>query len=223
MSDNGSTTNSNGLLARLQPQDRERLGEAIRRLMAHGSILGLEPSQTDLYHWCYQNRPWLDEFANLLDLKLHWEHQDRTVQAVPESSAFLLRLKLDATLVLLTLWYEFDTAIRDRGETPPVRLTAQQLNDSLAAKFEPLKKFQPSPTRLREILALAQRKNLLRFTPDAALERSVIEVFPTLKRVIPFQSIEEWNKNAERYLVAAKEAGADTAALPEDSEGDKDE
>ncbi len=223
MSDNGSTTNSNGLLARLQPQDRERLGEAMRRLMAHGSILGLEPSQTDLYHWCYQNRPWLDEFANLLDLKLHWEHQDRTVQAVPESSAFLLRLKLDATLVLLTLWYEFDTAIRDRGETPPVRLTAQQLNDSLAAKFEPLKKFQPSPTRLREILALAQRKNLLRFTPDAALERSVIEVFPTLKRVIPFQSIEEWNKNAERYLVAAKEAGAETAALPEDSEGDKDE
>lgn len=223
MSDNGSTTNSNGLLARLQPQDRERLGEAMRRLMAHGSILGLEPSQTDLYHWCYQNRPWMDEFANLLDLKLHWEHQDRTVQAVPESSAFLLRLKLDATLVLLTLWYEFDTAIRDRGETPPVRLTAQQLNDSLAAKFEPLKKFQPSPTRLREILALAQRKNLLRFTPDAALERSVIEVFPTLKRVIPFQSIEEWNKNAERYLVAAKESGAETAALPEDSEGDKDE
>ncbi len=223
MSDNGSTTNSNGLLARLQPQDRERLGEAMRRLMAHGSILGLEPSQTDLYHWCYQNRPWMDEFANLLDLKLHWEHQDRTVQAVPESSAFLLRLKLDATLVLLTLWYEFDTAIRDRGETPPVRLTAQQLNDSLAAKFEPLKKFQPSPTRLREILALAQRKNLLRFTPDTALERSVIEVFPTLKRVIPFQSIEEWNKNAERYLVAAKEAGAEMAALPEDSEGDKDE
>lgn len=223
MSDNGSANNSSGLLARLQPQDRERLGEAMRRLMAHGSILGLEPSQTDLYHWCYQNRPWLDEFANLLDLKLHWEHQDRIVQAVPESSAFLLHLKLDATLVLLTLWYEFDTAIRDRGETPPVRLTAQQLNDSLAAKFEPLKKFQPSATRLREILALAQRKNLLRFTPDAALEHSVIEVFPTLKRVIPFQSIEEWNKNAERYLVAAKEAGAETAALPEDSEGDKDE
>ena len=64
MSDNGSTTNSNGLLARLQPHDRERLGEAMRRLMAHGSILGLEPSQTDLYHWCYQNRPWVDELAN---------------------------------------------------------------------------------------------------------------------------------------------------------------
>src|SRR5690606_10165572 len=130
----------------------------------------LEPAQTDLYHWCYQNRPWVDELAALLDLKLHWEHQDRTVQAVPRGAAFLLRLKLDATLVLLTLWYELGTASRDRGETPPVRLTARELNDSLAAKFEPLKKFQPSPTRLREILSLAQRKNLLRYTMDAAPE-----------------------------------------------------
>jgi hypothetical protein len=147
----------------------------------------------------------VDELAGLLDLKLHWEHQDRTVQAVPQSSGFLLRLKLDATLVLLTLWYEFDTAVRDRGETPPVRLTAQQLNDSLTAKFEPLRKHLPSQTRLREILALAQRKNLVHITPDIVLERSQIEILPTLKRVIPFQGIEEWNKNAERYLASAKE------------------
>jgi hypothetical protein len=226
MNDNGSngesTSNSNGLLGRLQPHDRERLGEALRRLLAHGSILGLEPAQTDLYHWCYQNRPWMDEFANLLDLKLHWEHQERAVQAVPQSSMFLLRLKLDATLVLLVLWYEFDTAIRDRGETPPIRLTAQQLNDSLVAKFEPLKKFQPSPTRLREILSLAERKNLLRYTPDAAPERSVIEVFATLKRVIPFQNIEEWNKNAGRYLTV-KETEDEAVALAEDNERNKDE
>ncbi len=222
MNDHENSINSNSLLSRLQPQDRERLGEALRRLLANGSILGLEPAQTDLYHWCHQNRPWLDEFAALLDLKLYWEHQDRTVQAVPQGAAFLLRLKLDATLVLLTLWYEFDTAIRDRGETPPVRLTAQQLNDSLVAKFEPLKKFQPSPTRLREILSLAQRKNLLRFTPEAAPERMVIEIFPTLKRVIPFQSIEEWNKNAERYLAAVKEADENAAPMAED-DNDKEE
>jgi hypothetical protein len=205
MTTDGTTTNTNGLLDKLSTSDRERLGEALRRLLTSGSILGLEPAQTDLYHWCYQNRGWVDELAGLLDLKLHWEHQDRTVQAVPQSSAFLLRLKLDATLVLLTLWYEFDTAVRDRGETPPVRLTAQQLNDSLTTKFEPLRKHLPSQTRLREILALAQRKNLVHFTPDVVLERSQIEILPTLKRVIPFQEIEEWNKNAERYLASAKE------------------
>jgi len=220
MTTDGSSPVSNGLFARLSANDRERLGEAIRKLMAHGSILGLEPAQTDLYHWCYQNRSWVEELASLFDLKLHWDHQDRTVQAVPLNAAFLLRLKLDATLVLLTLWYEFDTAIRDRGETPPVRLAAQQLNDSLATKFEPLRKHLPSPTRLREILSLAQRKNLLRFTPDATPERLVIEVLPTLKRVIPFQNIEEWNKNAERYLAAAKDAVADAES---EDEPDKDE
>ncbi|MFN7140542.1 MAG: DUF4194 domain-containing protein [Limisphaerales bacterium] len=203
------SSNNNSLL-KISDNDRERLGEALRRLLAHGSILGLEPAQTDLYHWCHQNRQWLDETAALMDLKLHWEHQDRTVQAVPQSSAFILKLKLDATLVLLTLWYEFDTAVRDRGEVPPIRLTTKQLNDSLTAKFEPLRKHLPSVSRLREILSLAQRKNLVRFVPSSEFTESVIEVLPTLKRVIPFQNIDEWNKNADRYLASVKELSPET-------------
>ena len=215
---NSASPGAGALLARLTPNDRERLGEALRRLLAAGSILGLEPAQTDLYHWCRQNREWVEEMAALLELKLHWEHADRTVQAIPEASTFLLRLKLDATLVLLTLWYEFDSAVRDRGETPPIRITAQQLNDSLAAKFEPLRKQLPSPTRLREILSLAQRKNLVYFTPDAAPEQSRIEILPTLKRIIPFQSIEDWTRHAARYT-GAREAGAS----PEADTGDASE
>lgn len=211
--------NSQGLLARLPALDRERLGEALRRLLSHGSILGLEPSQNLLYQWSFQNRSWLEESAGLLSLKLHWDHEERTVQAVPEDSTFLLRIKLDATLVLLTLWYEFDSAIRDRGESPPIRITAQQLNDSLLSKFEPLRKHLPSPSRLREILSLAQRKNLLRFTPDPAPDRFMIEVFTTLKRVIPFQGIDEWNQNAERHLAAAlaPESEVSTTTDPGDS------
>jgi hypothetical protein len=220
---NGATTNSDGLLAKLPASDRERLGEALRRLLANGSILGLEAAQTDLYHWCHQNRGCVEDLASLLDLKLYWEHQDRTVQAVPQSSAFLLHLKLDATLVLLTLWYEFDTAVRDHGETPPVRLTVQQLNDSLSAKFEPLRKHLPSQTRLHEILSLAQRKNLVYFTPDTAPERSQIEILTTLKRVIPFQSIEDWNKNADRYLASVKDTPGREIESDNDTEVEKEQ
>lgn len=191
------------LLARLSEADRDRLGEAMRRLLAHGSILGSEPGQNELYHWCHLNREWVEEFAALLDLRMVWDHEIRLAQAVPLSSAFTLRLKPDATLVLLTLWYEFDTAVRDRGEAPPVRLSVEALNDSLKTKFEPLRKHLPSPTRLREILAMAQRKNLLRYSFAENPADAVIEVLPTLKRVIPFQDIAEWNRHAERHLAAA--------------------
>jgi hypothetical protein len=195
--------NTNALLARLPEADRERLGEALRRLVANGAILGTEPGLADLYQWAQLNREWTEEMAALLDLKLFWDHELRLVQAVPQSRAFTLRLKLDATLVLLTLWYEFDTAVRDRGETPPVRITVAQLNDSLRTKFEPLRKSLPSPTRLVEILRLAQRKSLLRFTPAEQPADAGIEILPTLKRVIPFQDLADWSRHAERHLAAA--------------------
>jgi hypothetical protein len=203
MTPNSPAPNGNGLLARLSEADRERLGAGLRRLMAHGSILGTEPGQTELYHWCHLHREEVEELAALLELKLFWDHEIRLVQAVPQTGAFTLRLKLDATLVLLTLWYEFDTAVRDRGEAPPIRLTVERLNDSLKTKFEPLRKHLPSPTRLREILSLAQRKNLLRFSPAEEPADATIEVLPTLKRVIPFQDIAEWNRHADRHLAAA--------------------
>ncbi|MBL9173522.1 MAG: DUF4194 domain-containing protein [Verrucomicrobiales bacterium] len=218
-----SPTPAVGLLSRLSENDRQRLGEAMRRLLSQGSLLGLEPAQADLYHWSHQNREWLEDLCGLLDLKLHWDPQDRVVQAIPQSPSFLLRVNLRTTLVLLTLWYEFDTAVRDRGETPPVRLTVQQLNDALTAKFEPLRRHLPGPAQLREILALAQRKNLLRYAPESAFEQTRIEILPTLKRIIPFQDIAEWNRHADRYLAGVEtgeaadgEEAAAESAQPEE-------
>ena len=196
------SSGNGGLLGKLSESDREWLGDALQRLLANGSILGTEPGQAELYQWCHLNREWVEEPAALLGLKLFWDHEIRLVQAVPQTAAFTLRLKLDATLVLLTLWYEFDTAIRDRGESPPVRMTVEQLNDSLKTKFEPLRKHLPSPTRLREILGLAQRKCLLRYSPAEQPSEALIDILPTLKRIIPFQDIEEWNRHAARHLAA---------------------
>ena len=216
MTGNLAPAEGEGLLARLSEVNRERLGEALRRLMAAGSIIGTEAAQSDLYHWAYLNREWVEEMAGLLELKLYWDHEVRVVQAVPQTSAFTLKLKLDATLVFLTLWYEFDTGVRDRGEAPPIRLTVERLNDSLKTKFEPLRKHLPSPTRLREILSLAQRKNLLRYTAADDPSEAIIEIMPTLKRVIPFQDFADWNRHAERHLSAA----AGIEALDENESGE---
>jgi hypothetical protein len=190
-------------ILRLEAKDRVRLGEALRMLLDRGSILGGTGPHGDLYHWAYVNRPWLEEMSELFDLQLIWENDQRLVQAVPRSATFMLHLRLDATLVLLTLWYEFDSALRDRAETPPILLTVEQLNDSLRTKFEPLKKAMPSASRLLEVLRLAQRKNLVRFVvaPDRGQTR--IEILSTIKRVIPFQDIDDWTRHADRHLNGA--------------------
>jgi hypothetical protein len=46
-------------LLRLTDPDRARLSEALKALLAHGSILGLEAGDGDLYAWCRQNFDWV--------------------------------------------------------------------------------------------------------------------------------------------------------------------
>ena len=207
-----SASERNASLLRLDDVERARLGETLRELLECGSILGGEGPHSDLYHWAYANRPWIEEMADLFDLQLFWENESRIVQAVPRSGTFLLRLRLDATLVLLTLWYEFDAAVRDRGETPPVMLTVEELNASLETKFKPLRRSVPTQTRLAEILRLAQRKNLVRFTPAPDPAQARVGILPTIKRVIPFQSLDEWTRHADRFVVGM--AGGETESQP---------
>lgn len=185
-------------LLSLNATDRARLSEALQELLAHGSILGLDPGQGELYEWCRQNSDWLREAALLIGLAVHTEHESRLVQVVPQKPPLILHLKQDATLVLLALWYEFDTQVRDHGATE-VRLTVEQLNQLLKEKLLPDLKSQPSAGRMREILSQARRFNLVRVDFDEPFEKSGIEVLPTLKKVIQFNGIEDWNKTAELH------------------------
>jgi len=174
-------------------------------LLGHGSILGLNPGQADLYEWCRLNPDWVREAAALVGLAVYSEHESRLVQAIPQKSSLILNLKQDATLVLLALWYEFDTQVRDHGATE-VRLSVEQLNQLLKEKLLPDLKSQPSAGRMREILSQARRFNLVEVEFDEPFEKSVIEVLPTLKKVIQFNGIEEWNKTAELHRNPSPEA-----------------
>ena len=206
----------NASLLPLNDGDRSRLGEALRELLAHGSILGLEPGKADLYDWCRLNPDWLREMAALIGLAVFTEHESRLVQAVPQSSSLTLNLRQDATLVLLALWYELDTQVRDHGATE-VRLTVEELNQLLKEKLLPELKSQPSAGRMREILVQARRFNLVRVDFTEPFETSRIEVLPTLKKVIQFNGIEDWNKTAELHRdPAATEVALETPAEEEE-------
>jgi Domain of unknown function (DUF4194) len=202
-----NTTQPGGLMSRLDEKDRDALGEALQRLLTRGSILGLERGNAELYAWCRQNLDWLKETAGLAGLEVRCEHESRLVQAIPKNPALFLRLKQDATLVLLALWYEYDTQVRDQGVTD-VHLTVEQLNQLLKDKLLPDLKSIPSESRMEEILRLAQQKNLIRVHSKAAFEQSRIDILPTLKRVIPFRDLAEWSQTVELHRQQALEAGS---------------
>ena len=210
-------SNPAGHLLRLADGDRARLSEAIQELLAHGSILGLEPGQAELYAWCRQNPDWLREGAALIGLRVFTEHESRLVQAVPQRQALTLNLRQDATLVLLALWYEFDAQVRDQGATQ-VLLTVKQLNQLLKEKLLPDLKSQPSAGRLREVLSQAKRFNLVRVEFVEPLEQSRIEVLPTLKKVIPFNGIEEWTRTAELHRNPMAAGAEDASSADEENQ-----
>jgi hypothetical protein len=185
-------------LLRLGDPDRARLGEALQALLAHGSILGLESGDGDLYAWSRQNFDWLRETASLAGLTVTMEHESRLIQAVPEHPALTLSLRQDVTIVLLALWYEYDTQVRDHGAAQ-VTLSVEQLNQLLKEKLLPDLKSQPSAGRMLEILRQAQRFNLIRFESAQPFEQSRVEVLKTLPRVIQFNGIAEWTRTADLH------------------------
>lgn len=208
MSLDPTTPTATPLLERLTPHDRDRLSEALRELLAHGSIHGLDPAQAQLYGWCRQNIDWLREIAALSGFDIHTEHENRLVQALPMIPRFRLDLRQADTLVLLALWYEYDTQLREQGHTE-ARLTVERLNQLLQEKLLPDLKAVPSRQRLGEILRLGQRYRLLRFEEREPFEQAVIEVLPTLARVLDFNSLEEWTRTAALHRAPMEPAAAD--------------
>jgi Domain of unknown function (DUF4194) len=186
--------------------EHELLCEAIQRLLVHGAIL--REDHRDLYESCRVQRSngKLDELARLVGLKLHWEHDHRLILAVPQSLGLLRRFRQDESLVALALWYDFDRAVKEDGKTPDdVQFKVRDFNESLGTKFKDL--ILPKPTRMREILQLFERKSLVRLTDTAGaggFAETMIRVLPTVRFVIPFPDLEEWQRQRDRYVQAAE-------------------
>ncbi|MFA7344626.1 MAG: DUF4194 domain-containing protein [Terrimicrobiaceae bacterium] len=187
------------LFPQLADADREGLRDAAHRLLAHGSVLREE--HRDLHDWCQNRAPLIEEWAALLGLKIAWLREERMVVALPETPGLLRKLRLDETLVALALWYDFHTEISDRGAgTTEVEFPLRDFNERLANKFNRLK--LPSESRMREILRLLDRKNLVRLTGADDLATATVRVLPTIRFVIPFQGLEEWTRLVERFAEA---------------------
>lgn len=191
-------TESPAGLLNLPETERERLGEALQSLLSTGSINGLEPNRTALYHWCRQYIDWLKEIAALAGLDVVILHEERLVQAIPRTAALRLRLKQDSTLVWLALWYAADVRWRDEGQDQAF-LSVAELNDLIQDQLLPDATGPMSKGNLRDILRQAARFNLIRFEPAEPFEESGIEVLPAIRRIIPFRDLAAWTETATMF------------------------
>jgi len=178
--------------------ERERLGEALQQLLATGSINGLDPARAPLYHWCRQYPEWLREIAALAGIDVAILHEERLVQATPRTAALRLRLRQDATLVWLALWYAGDVRWRDEGHDQAF-LTVAELNDLIRDQLLPDASGPMAKGPLRDILRQAARFHLIRFEPAEPFEESGIEVLPAIRRVIPFRDLAAWTEAAAAF------------------------
>jgi hypothetical protein len=185
-------------LLNLSDGDRLRLGEAIRELLASGSINGMEAVKSGIYHWCRQYFDWLREAAAVVGLEVALLHEERLIQAVPQFAAMRLKLRQDATLVWLALWYAGDVRWRDDGRDQAF-LTVSELLGLVQDQLLPDAAGQFSRGRLREILRQAERFNLIRFEPADPFEESGIEVLPAIRRIIPYRDLGQWAEDAAAF------------------------
>lgn len=185
-------------LLRLSDEDRARLGEALQELMAHGSILGLDTGRAALYHWCRQYFDWVKEAAALVGLDVALMHEERMVQAIPRTGALQIRLRQDATLVWLALWYAGDVRWRDEGQTQAF-LSVCELNGLIKDQLLPDAVGLFTRSRMKEILRQAARFHLIRFELAEPFEESGIEVLPAIRRVVPFRDLAAWTEAAANF------------------------
>lgn len=194
----------NQIFPQLAEDDRACLREAAHRLLAHGSILREE--HRELYDWCQNRAPLVAEWAGLIGLKPVWLREERILAALPETPGLLRRLRLDETLVTLALWYDFHGEVSERGAgTAEVEFPVRDFNLRLADKFNRLK--LPSESRMREILRLLDRKNIVRLTGADDLATANVRVLPTIRFVIPFQDLAEWTRLAARFDATPPDEG----------------
>jgi len=175
-----------GLLPELSDSDRENLQAAVSELFQHQAILRDWPGDRELYDWTRLRFSWVREICRLIGFEVILNEDEQLIHALPSQRATLRKLRTEWTLVLLSLWYDYDLQLRAEGS--PVVFTVEAFNESLKTK---LGERQPTISTLKEMLAFFGSRKLVRMDYEDEFHRSMIEVLPTIRFVLPFGELEK--------------------------------
>lgn len=192
--------------------DRTLLRECVAELLKTGALLGDEGTARELYLLARdQYFHELAEYFAVLNIELVADSDRPILQArpVPGECELVATFTKDETLLVLTLWRIYDETHAEKP-TEGVVLTANDLWLKLRLFFENIE--PPTESNLDRMLAKLRRKRLIRYQRSAEPGRfgeSLIEILPTLPRVIPFSgasnSLEAWEAQANLYREPTQE------------------
>jgi hypothetical protein len=180
----------------IREEDRSALREVLAELLATGVVLGDEGRPRELYLTAREYQRELAEYLAPLNIDLVADPDKPILQArpLPGECAVTARFTKDETLTVLTLWrIYYDARLERPVET--VVVTANDVFAKLKLYFEHME--PPTDSHLERLLARLRSRRLIRFRMHEDQNRfgeSLVEILPTLQRVIPFESAGAWQR-----------------------------
>ena len=182
--------------------DRPMMREVLAELLGRGTLLGDTGAGRDLFLLARDHyKKHLEDYLAPLGLELVIDDDFSLLQARPRPEAchLLGQFTKDETLLLLVLWRVWDDH-RSNLAASAVILTADELWTRFRNTFDKID--PPDKTHLESLLGRLKRLRLIRTRkPEAAqqLGETLIEVLPSLSRVIPFDDLEACLARAALY------------------------
>jgi hypothetical protein len=194
----------------VREDDRSALREVLAELLSTGVLFGDEGRARELYMTARDYQRELAEYLAPLNLDLLADPDKPILQArpLPGECGLTAKFTKDETLLVLTLWRMYYDA-RLEGPVETVVVTANSVFAKLKLYFEHIE--PPKDSHLERLLARLRSRRLIRFRAHEDSQRfgeSLVEILPTLQRVIPFESAEAWQQQADLY--AAPKSNGDS-------------
>ncbi len=176
-------------------EDRAAMRDILAELLKRGVLIGDSGSGRELFLLARDHHRFrIEDYLAPLGLELIVDDEALLLQARPRSEACQLlgSFNKDETLILLTLWRVWDESQTANGNAV-VLLKLDELWEKLRVYFDRIE--PPERPQIEATLVKLRRHRLVRTQkPDGATNvgETLIEVLPSLARVIPFDSIEQW-------------------------------
>jgi len=194
--------------AHIPEEDRAAIREVLAELLGTGDLYRDDGRARQLYLVAREYEPQLREYLAPLNLDLVPDPDRPLFQArpIPGECNLTSRFTKDETLLLLTLWRIYDEE-RMARPVETVVISANLVFARLKLYFEHIE--PPKDSHFEMMILRLRAKRLIRFQRHEDPQRfgeSVVEILPTLQRVIPFENQEAWEQQASLYRVTEAEA-----------------